>query len=427
MPVRPSPLELPWLFRCCGDEAFVYLPGFGYINPFGGFAVPAAMGGMLVLGLMSALLVRKGARTAGPRWAVALAVVAALIAPTVRTNALDVALGAAEAVAKTVDADAAKIVTETRTGMDNNHVMNMVHAQSVAYFSEASASNLTYTPIISRGVLSAEEAAGVMRSLYSWRARWDHRSEIGGPTPFFTFGAATYLDATSGEGDEEGDAYREKVQKQNPFLEKELGWMYERVRERIGRELGAPARYHAQLQDEEARDDEPPIPALPGFHIMLPNMLFQLPVGRAHRDNNHENDVHDFPPGADARHTVSFTLALDLPRRPDGEGAPARGAERDPDVPGLYTFQLEHPGKEEGVTFSKHEGAYEDAQKENKTGVFYRVHHPYEVGAMHIHSGHLVHKAAIAPRGWYYNSDTRVTLQGFGIFDAKEREWIIIF
>jgi len=442
-------MELPWVLRCCGDAAtgardleFVYVPFLGYVR-YGGILVQALLAATLVLGLAGALLARAGTRRLGPRWTAALAVAAALAAPLIPwAGAGDVTVRAVQSVLGSVAPAQGELLRQVRAGMSTAAVMTQVYSQSAAMGEENRVSNLTYTPVVSRGLLSPEEAQSVVRFVHRQRERWDHRFLRAGPLPFFTFGAATYLDASGDGGD-----YRERVRQHNPLLSKELGWLYERVRRRIERELGMAARYHevnvgeedsrGSVDEDDSREDPEeaePVLALPGFQIYLSNAAFQLPVGQAHLDNNHNNGEHEWPLGADKRHVCSFTLALDLPRAPPGEGAAGRGGE--PTRSGLWTYQLKPPAEaelERGATFSKHEGTYQHYNRDRgvtvkagtREGVIYRVHHPYEVGTIVIHSGHLVHQACNAPSGWYSGSDSRITLQGFGIFDAEKQEWVI--
>jgi len=454
-----SGMELPWVMRCCGDAAtgardleFVYVPFLGYVyggTPGGGSLVQALLAATLVLGLAGALLARAGTRRLGPRWAAALAVAAALAAPLVPwAGAGDVTVRAVQSVLGSVAPAQGELLRQARAGMSTAAVMTQVYSQGAAMEEENRVSNLTYTPVVSRGLLSPEEARGVVRFVHRQRARWDHRFLRAGPLPFFTFGATTSLEGSgAGDGGDGGGAYRERVRQHNPLLSKELGWIYERVRRRMERELGMAVRFHevnvgeedsrGSVDEDDSREDPEeaePMLALPGFQIYLSNAAFQLPVGQAHLDNNHNNGEHEWPPGADKRHVISFTLALDLPRAPPGEGAAGRGGE--PTRSGLWTYQLKPPAEEElegGATFSKHEGTYQHYNRDRgvpvkagtREGVIYRVHHPYEVGTIVIHSGHLVHQACYAPSGWYSGSDSRITLQGFGIFDAEKQEWVI--
>jgi hypothetical protein len=134
--------------------------------------------------------------------------------------------------------------------------------------------------------------------------------------------------------------------------------------------------------------------ALPGFHIFDCNKLFSMPVASVHKDLQWQRVKFAPHEDIDTKHTMSFTLALELP--PGGGG--------------LYTF--------EGVP---------------ELGILsYLVPHPltnslarktkieYKVGWMVTHNGHTFHMIAPCKQA---DNAFRITLQGHGVYERTQNTW----
>src|SRR6476619_6150019 len=80
-----------------------------------------------------------------------------------------------------------------------------------------------------------------------------------------------------------------------------LGWMYDKVADRLAEALGAPTRYPDDL-------------ALPGFHV------FVKPISSKaiHFDGQHRHLNWGKSSDVDLQHPLSFTLAIALPRSGSG-------------------------------------------------------------------------------------------------------------
>jgi hypothetical protein len=110
--------------------------------------------------------------------------------------------------------------------------------------------------------LSADECAAATAAIFELQEHWVQRLPN---IPFFTLGAASYMDARPSAA-----AYFEKAARMNPILRERFSWLYDRVREMLSQALGGPVVYR-----------EPG--ALPGFHLCLPHEAFKRPVGIINR------------------------------------------------------------------------------------------------------------------------------------------------
>ncbi len=190
--------------------------------------------------------------------------------------------------------------------------------------------------------------------------------------PYFTLGAASYLDAARNGF----PAYQEKARRLNPLLIERFGWLHERLEERLSSELGTPCFFDGEV-------------ARPGFHVFLGNEVFREPVASVHFDLQYEEIGFSRYPGADPEGQLSLTLAIRLP---------ACGA-------GLWTWPLFHqdlPPRGPGET------TWTFSMKGLK-----REDHPYTEGRLILHSGHQLHQ--IAPMPGMTEEDERLTLQAHAL------------
>lgn len=214
-------------------------------------------------------------------------------------------------------------------------------------------------------VLAEDECGLVARELRSLRSRWCGRRP---GLPFYTLGAAAYLDARAGTA-----AYADRIATDDPLLREHFGWVHERVRDVLSAHLGAPVRVA-------------PEHAAPGFHLYLSHPLFERPIAEVHFDRQQhrldwgETDV-------DFERPISFTLPIALPR--NGGGLHTW------DVSYADMAPLDRNGRRERFRAAR------------------RGYEPYRLGEMVVHSGHLLHQAA--PGVQLADGDERFTMQGHAL------------
>ena len=215
-------------------------------------------------------------------------------------------------------------------------------------------------------ILSAPECEDVRGIVQSLRAEWIQRA----PLPFFTLGAATYMDAVGGRREH----YAALAERFNPTLQRHFGWLHDRVTAELARILGRPVVPAPGL-------------AVPGFHIFLAHPAFTRPLASVHLDLQYQE--HDWTPFGDADfdHPISFTLSVALPVAGGG-------------------LLIWPQGIAESRRRSKAEFAHLLA---NEPPTFV----PYSPGSLVVHDGHLVHQ--IAPLSQMVRGDERITLQGHAL------------
>lgn len=220
-------------------------------------------------------------------------------------------------------------------------------------------------------LLSAAECEAVRDGVFELRHLWEHRNPAG---PFYTLGAASYLDAAGPQGNA---PYYAKAQRCNPVLVERFGWLYQRLQQGLAQALDAPVVF-----DERG--------GRPGFHIFLAAKVFEQPVASIHIDKQYELLDWSGAPGPDFERPLSFTVGIVLPR--SGSGLNFW------DTPYREICNMTRAQVEDLARKRPHE------------------HHPYGPGRLVMHSGHMVHQIAPSP---YLEPeevrDARITLQGHGI------------
>lgn len=206
----------------------------------------------------------------------------------------------------------------------------------------------------------------------------DHWEQRNAQLPFFTLGAASYLDSSKVSS----KRYYEKVARLNPILLSQFGWLYDLVIDGLKQATGKNCKF---------ADNQ----ALPGFHIFLAHKQFLKPVASMHIDLQHKTlqwleDQH-----VDLEtNTLSFTLSLDLPESGAGLNIWPENFEDLMAMP-FWSNLLGSTEVESECTFVE-----------------------YHVGQMAIHSGELLHQ--IAPIKEFNAEDRRITLQGHAVLSRGD-------
>lgn len=220
-------------------------------------------------------------------------------------------------------------------------------------------------------VLTEAECQAVRATVYDLQSAWLRRNPM---VPFFTLGAASYLDAAS-----HPENYYATAKHSNPVLQEQFSWLYERVALVLSQQLQAPVNYQHAF-------------ALPGFHVYLSSKVFEQPIASIHCDLQYQLLDWRFASNPDLTQPLSFTLAISLPRHGGG----------------LNVWDLH----------------YHDIIDVNRETMLQRVRsqpqqfHPYQVGTLILHSGHTIHQAA--PARDVQPDDDRITLQGHCLFSQGQ-------
>ncbi len=221
-------------------------------------------------------------------------------------------------------------------------------------------------------ILSPDECRGLDDTIHALSDRWTRRSP---DLPFFTLGAAIYLDAVAGGA----SGYRALARASNPLLAEHFGWLHERLRVRIEEELGEAVFFHEDF-------------ALPGFHIFGFHESYTK-LAKIHFDEQY--DLVEFGSlGTPSAH-LSLTLAVHIP---------ACGA-------GLRLWPI----------FYQDLAALPPAERKVKVDSLETEHHPYTTGRCVLHSGHQLHQ--IAPVPGMVPGNERITLQAHA--SRVERGWLL--
>lgn len=210
-------------------------------------------------------------------------------------------------------------------------------------------------------VLDRAECARAVADVLALRQCWIQRVSV---APFFTLGAASYLDADPKPG-----RYGDVLKAFNPLLQLRFGWLLDRVSRAISEAMGLETVW---LEGA----------ALPGFHIYLSNEIFFESVAEIHFDRQYEQVDWSGVSEPDFSAPLSFTMPIDLPKAGGGLNTwPVEEAE---------LRRMKAAGIDPPMTFQ-----------------------PYALGELAMHSGNLLHQAAL---GRVTSEDERrITLQGHGI------------
>jgi len=222
-------------------------------------------------------------------------------------------------------------------------------------------------------VLSSEECELARQHVHALRPSWITRGSA--DYPFYTVGAASYIDAVPGT---KPPRYSEILVETNPVLREHFDWLYARVMNKLSVHLQAVVRTADEL-------------ALPGFHVWqglsVPTSSLSI-----HFDLQYLSVPWPDVVRSDHSRPLSFTLPIALPR---GGG-------------GLNTWDLSFEEQAAQLQASKFAPVEEIAQSRTRT------FHPYTPGVLMLHSGHTLHQIAAVDQ--VYPDDERITLQGHGLY-----------
>jgi len=225
---------------------------------------------------------------------------------------------------------------------------------------------MSWDPATQIDVLSESECRRARATLDELQPYWVVRKPS---IPFYTLGAASYLDAKSGF-----ENYRRTAEQFNPLLKEHFAWLLESVADRLATLLGEQVECS-------------PIMALPGFHIYLSCKLFEKPIASIHFDLQYKNLEWERLNECDFERPLSFTLPVALPETGGG----------------LYTWNIDYED-----TRNLDAKAFHEVVERRP-----RQYHAYSTGKMFIHSGHTLHQAA--PGRDLKWTDERITLQGHAL------------
>ena len=223
-------------------------------------------------------------------------------------------------------------------------------------------------------ILTTAQVQDVIRQIDALSAHWEQRHH---KLPFYTLGAASYLDSF----EVFNARYYRKVTRLNPVLERHFSWLYELVIQAMREATGKPCA----LADGQA---------LPGFHIFLAHPQFLEPVASKHIDLQHK--TLNWPRAQSVsleQGTLSFTLALELPQSGGG----------------LNTWSVSHE-----ELLAKHFWSTTLGSTHIESELSFIEYKP---GHMVVHSGELLHQ--IAPPKELQPTDRRITLQGHGVLSHE--------
>ena len=113
------------------------------------------------------------------------------------------------------------LLRQLHVGSDPGYIMQMVYSQSKLMARQNERSKLGVLAGHARvagGLLNRTEATEVARVVRALRSQWKHHANMAGPLPFFTLGAASYLDAADG-------TYAARALRANAELQDKLGWL----------------------------------------------------------------------------------------------------------------------------------------------------------------------------------------------------------
>jgi|688.fasta_scaffold12235_17 hypothetical protein len=192
-----------------------------------------------------------------------------------------------------------------------------------------------------------------------------------------TLGTSSYVDGANSR------TYQQKSAESNPRMMELFGDVEDRILKYFQfRAPGATIKFRDYA-------------ALPGFHIFECNKLFSSPVASVHRDLQFQRLEYAKNEKIDLKNTLSFTIALQLPK--SGSGLYMIDL---PPIPDVMQLLIPRPLI---TAFAE------------KTKI------EYKVGYIVCHNGQHTHM--IAPSAWDGEDSYRITIQGHGVYDWEKKTW----
>jgi hypothetical protein len=215
-------------------------------------------------------------------------------------------------------------------------------------------------------LLSESECNRISSIVHQLKNSWIHRHFS---APFYTLGAASYLDANR-----DNNNYYGLAELYNSILKEHFSWLYKKLAKSLAQYLQAPVLLTSMA-------------AIPGFHIYLPFKLFEFSVTSIHFDLQYKLVNWKSLEQTSFENPLSFTLPISLPR----------GG-------GLNLWDITY---QDWLKIPKQE--LKELLK-SKPKSFYT----YQLGKMVVHSGLTIHQAVIGQN--MQPNEQRFTLQGHALY-----------
>jgi len=226
--------------------------------------------------------------------------------------------------------------------------------------------------------LNDTERHKLVDQILSLKDYWQNRARSIVEIPFYTLGAAEYLDL-----EESGPEYYQKyLDTMNPLLWESFQWLYQKTQNFFEDLYSAQFGYYSEKA------------ALPGFHIFLDDDVFEIPLASRHCDLQYRQiDWQGME--YDKNLHISFTAYIKLP---------ASGG-------GMRVWDY---------TYDDLKDLSSDEREAKLTESEFQVLH-YDEGQIVLHNGHQFHQ--IAPTDMIQENDYRISFQGHAIKTNDGKYW----
>lgn len=214
-------------------------------------------------------------------------------------------------------------------------------------------------------LLDEQACQKIVEKIHRLKKIWTPR--MGSEIPFYTLGAASYLDGHDYEN------YLKLAQQINPLLLAHFRDLYISLAKTLEKETSEVVKFDEKL-------------ALPGFHIFQYHPVFKTHTAAAHFDLQYKEVPWTYKK-IDYDNPISFTLSLSLPKSGGG----------------LNYWNLDYEAFKDKP---RHEVEKIQEQSEQKFI-------PYQEGSMIVQKGLFLHQ--IARSSDLQPNDERITLQGHGL------------
>ncbi len=232
---------------------------------------------------------------------------------------------------------------------------------------------------VSPKLLNKEQVYSVLKRLTELKEHWSLRGNYIEEIPFYSLGAAAYMDIS-----ENGyTSYQKLFTIKNQILKENFSDLYEIVFKELERLYNKPFELYEKA-------------AYPGFHIFLTDEVFEIPLAARHVDLQYRQiewaDIE-----IDKSKSISFTLYIKLPKNGGG----------------VYYWEkfLEDF---DGLDIREREEILHQTERKLKT---------FDEGDMFIHNGHQYHQ--IAPFFDIEEGDERISLQGHAIYSPNKDKYFV--